>query len=373
VATLTGKSPLATRVLYPPNILNGVDAYQHLPALLKRQGYRNIEAAVPYYVDAENLNMQDGFESINGREVVNQQVYDLLTKYWFSDAAYFLSSLNERLGDRLEHIFYQERMLNPYLVVTQRSEPLEDRAKLNDLFAFMEQSEQPVFAHLHFMGTHGAYFAPSRQIFSAGQEQTEEWMTDFYDDAILEFDGYVGEVVSYLEDSGEMDNTLLVILSDHTQKYWVNKRLPLIMHFPGGEHAGRLQANTQNLDIAPTILDYLGVELPLWMEGASLIGADLDPERLITAARVKNALNEEDGFYSLEPGNLQPPFFQFGHFGIIQCQWWFEIDTEAQNWTWGEIEGHTSPCSGSGEARLEGVKDALQAKLIENGFLPAED
>lgn len=372
VATLTGKSPLATRVLYPPNILNGVNAYQNLPALLKLIGYKNIQAAVPHYVDAENLNFRDSFDIVNGRQVENQQVNVFLTKYWYPDAAYFLSSLAERLSERLEHIFFQERMRNPYLVVTNEYEPLEDRAKLNDLFTFMDQSEGPVFAHLHFMGTHGAKFAPSRQVFSAGQEQSEDWMTDFYDDAILEFDSYVGEVINYLESSGKMDNTLLVILSDHTQKYFVNRRLPLIMHFPGGENAGRISANTQNMDIAPTILDYLGLEQPQWLDGASLIGDDVDPERYILGARVKNAMNEEDGFFSLESGNLQPPFFQFGHFGMIQCQWWFEMDAKTQNWTWGEIEGHTNPCPGSGEERLEEAKAALQAKLIDNGFLTEE-
>lgn len=373
VATLTGKSPLGTRVLYPPNILSGSDAYQHLPAILKRQGYQNIEAGVPHYVDAESLNMRDGFDYVNGRRVENQQLNNILSKYWYSDAAYFLSSLNERLSARLEHIFYQERMLNPYLLVTQVSELIDDRAKLNELFSFMEQSEEPVFAHLHFLGTHGAYFYPSRQVYSAGQEQTEPWMTDFYDDAILEFDGYVGELVSYLEASGEMDNTLLVIFTDHTQGYGVNERLPLIIYFPGGEHAGRMQVNTQNLDIAPTILDFLGLEQPQWMGGDSLIGGMLEPERYIIGAQVGHVVSEEADLYSLDLEALQPPFYQFRIFNVLQCQWWFHMEAETQKWTWGVIEGHTDPCSGDGEERLEGAQAALRTKLIETGFLPAQE
>ena len=90
-------------------------------------------------------------------------------------------------------------------------------------------------------------------------------MVDYYDDAILSFDQYAGEVIDSLKASGEYDNTILIINSDHAMQYRMEERIPLIIHFPGDDHAGRISQNVQNLDIAPTILDYLGMAEPAWM------------------------------------------------------------------------------------------------------------
>ena len=104
-------------------------------------------------------------------------------------------------------------------------------------------------------------------------------MTDFYDDSILTFDHYLGEVLNALEQTGKINNTILVIYSDHPMRYNARHRVPLVIHFPNDEFAGRIETNVQNLDIAPTILDYLGVNQPTWMVGKSLLGDDLPENR----------------------------------------------------------------------------------------------
>jgi arylsulfatase A-like enzyme len=84
-------------------------------------------------------------------------------------------------------------------------------------------------------------------------------MTDFYDDAILNFDHQTEKIVEYLKENGEFDNTLLVIYSDHGQHWTITDKLPLIIHIPEDAYQGILTANTQNVDIAPTILDYMQI------------------------------------------------------------------------------------------------------------------
>jgi arylsulfatase len=95
------------------------------------------------------------------------------------------------------------------------------------------------------------------QKFSAGQsiQDQEPWSDDFYDDSILDFDMNVGEVIDELTKLGLLENTILIIGSDHGQQWNQLNRLPLIIRFPQGQYAGRIQTNVQNLDIAPTILD----------------------------------------------------------------------------------------------------------------------
>ena len=53
-ATLTGKLPLTTRVLFAPDILQGTDEYQHLPGILKSAGYRTVFLGEKYYDDVNS-------------------------------------------------------------------------------------------------------------------------------------------------------------------------------------------------------------------------------------------------------------------------------------------------------------------------------
>jgi arylsulfatase A-like enzyme len=115
------------------------------------------------------------------------------------------------------------------------------------------------------MGTHGSCFTPQVRVFSKGEKQDRPWMVDFYDDANLSFDTYVGKVIDHLKATGEFEKIILIIYTDHGEKDKINERIPLIIHFPGDEYAGRIKQNVQNLDIAPTILTYLGIPQPDWM------------------------------------------------------------------------------------------------------------
>ena len=67
-----GKHPLRTRVMYLPDILVGAESYQHLPGILRAQGYYAVQYGFPYYVDAYSLNMLDSFDVANGRALSHQ-------------------------------------------------------------------------------------------------------------------------------------------------------------------------------------------------------------------------------------------------------------------------------------------------------------
>jgi arylsulfatase A-like enzyme len=94
-------------------------------------------------------------------------------------------------------------------------------------------------------------------------------------DSILNFDTQVGEIVDALIKKDLFNNSIIIIGSDHGQKWTISNRIPLIIHFPKGEYSGKVEVNAQNLDIAPPILDYLGIDIPIWMQGQSLISDNL--------------------------------------------------------------------------------------------------
>jgi glucan phosphoethanolaminetransferase (alkaline phosphatase superfamily) len=364
---LTGKPPAQTRVLYPPNILTGVDAYQHLPGILRNKGYHAVEIGVPHYVDAYQVNMLGGFDSVNDRSIPESSLVKSIRELGLGMNAYFASILVDRISDRLLHIFFIREMENPYEIVTQPVGIQHDQERLDQIVDLIKDTERPLFLHVHMMGTHGAKFSPEKQNFSLGKTQDEDWMTDFYDDSILTFDHYIGEVLEVLEQTNKIDNTILIVYSDHPMKYDVRLRIPLLIHFPNDEFAGRIKTNVQNLDIAPTILDYLDINQPLWMEGNSLLKGDPADNRLVFSHGAPIA-KQSKGKWVIDFSRVKPPFYQFTSSFIFNCQKWYRLNTIDMIWDSGTIPDHTNPCSEDELLPMDQIKTALAEYLTAKGF-----
>ena len=98
-------------------------------------------------------------------------------------------------------------------------------------------------------------------------------------------DHNVGRLLKLLEESGQRENTLVVFMSDHGEIngdhgltgsgcrfYEGMVRVPLFMSLPGRFQSGlRSEALVELIDVAPTILELVGVPMPERMEGRSLL------------------------------------------------------------------------------------------------------
>jgi hypothetical protein len=216
------------------------------------------------------------------------------------------------------------------------------------------------------IGTHGSLFSPEKQKYSVGKTQDEKWMTDFYDDSILAFDNYMGELVKALEENDKINNTILIIYTDHPMKYDIRLRIPLLIHFPNNQYAGQIKNNTQNLDIAPTILDYLGIQTPQWMGGKSLIEGDTPKDRLIFGTSTEPPIDLSEDLIASTLG--KPPFHQFTFFTVIDCHKWYSLNLITMTWESGEVAGHTNPCTEDSLLSMDQIKDALAEYLSTHGF-----
>lgn len=100
---------------------------------------------------------------------------------------------------------------------------------------------------------------------------------------IPSIDETVAKLREALENSGQLDHTVIIFTSDNGmllgEKGIVGKelaydpsiRVPLVMRLPGAAHNGRRVAQpVLNLDWAPTLLDLAGASAPIEMHGASL-------------------------------------------------------------------------------------------------------
>lgn len=95
-------------------------------------------------------------------------------------------------------------------------------------------------------------------------------------------DDNVKRVIEHLKSEGLYDNTIIIYTGDQgfylgehnfTDKRWgyeEGMRMPFIIRYPKTIKAGtRSDAITENVDFAPTILDFAGVETPSQMQGKS--------------------------------------------------------------------------------------------------------
>jgi arylsulfatase A-like enzyme len=107
---------------------------------------------------------------------------------------------------------------------------------------------------------------------------------DWYDGSIRGADVEFGRILEKLSELQIADDTLVVVFSDHGQEFLEHgghfheenvygelTNVPLLMSWPSGLPEGRVVAETvQLLDLAPTILDLAGLEIPERMQGQSL-------------------------------------------------------------------------------------------------------
>ncbi len=368
VSIMTSKLPTQTRLLYPPDIVTGLNSYQHLPGILNNLGYETVEFGVQYYVDSFNLNLQNGFDIANNRTISTGELTSLGARLGFENEAYFLTRLTWRISDRILHIFFIHDMVNPYAVVTEPVSDISDETKIDQAMALFDHPSAPLFIHIHLLGTHGGYYIPDTRVYSAGEKQVEEWMTDFYDDTLLGFDRYVGQVIDRLKADGQFDNTILIIYTDHNKAFKVDQRIPLIIHFPAGEQAGEITKNVQNMDIAPTILDYLGLSIPGWMNGESLLNGGPTNQRLIFSTGTDEMKPNEEDIEFLDPALNKPPFYQFSFFNVLDCQKMYSLDLTTYNWTSEDVSGYVNPCQSKDLLSMDQIKQAVYLRLAQDGF-----
>ncbi|WP_372757528.1 sulfatase [Mariniflexile sp.] len=135
-----------------------------------------------------------------------------------------------------------------------------------------------------------AYYDPVIADFKAKNPQGKElalwkynrYMHDYLR-TIQSVDDGVGEVLDYLKENGLEENTIVVYTSDQGfylgEHGWFDKRFmyeesfrtPILVKYPKEIKPGTVVDElVQNLDFAPTFLDYAGVEIPEDIQGESL-------------------------------------------------------------------------------------------------------
>lgn len=143
--------------------------------------------------------------------------------------------------------------------------------------------------HFEIGGVSGARFllkivnSPRRARF---QEDDLPVLRQLYDCGVAYVDEQMGLLEDALKDLNLLDDTVIIITSDHGEEFLEHSRLShqqdygeclrvplIIIEPPGPEKAERIDSLVEGIDLAPTILELAGVALPEEMMGLSLLPA----------------------------------------------------------------------------------------------------
>jgi len=352
---LTGRYPTDVQVFRYPDVLSGDDSFKHLPGILKAYGYHTVEVGAAHYVDAAKLNLLDGFDIVNGRSV-SQPIADTLRKVLGNTpSTQFMATMLGRAEERLLHIFYIQSMSNAIKEVEDPNARDTDEQRVEQINQLFDQADRPLFIFAHFMDTHGPQFSYSEQVFSK-DDSTRDWDVYHYQDAILTFDGNLEKIYNHLEETGKLENTIVVIYTDHGFMYTVHNRIPLIIRFPEQAHAGTRTSNLQVIDVPATLLDYLDISQPEWMSGDSFLTEETP------------AMREIISIVAGSPKKIKPPFFQIKSVVFTVCQKSYSFNVQENTFTSKLVTGHTAPCDPASLPTEEDIRARMIAYLEEHGY-----
>jgi arylsulfatase A-like enzyme/uncharacterized membrane protein YbhN (UPF0104 family) len=159
------------------------------------------------------------------------------------------------------------------------------------------QSRSPWFLFVGYMDPHDPYFAHpydgsgyARAAHQRPDPSEAPRLAELYDGEITYWDAEFGKLLDGLRERGLYDELTIVVTSDHgeefnehggfwhgTTLYDEQVRVPLLVKLPNARRGGTVVGHwVQSIDLMPTVLRQLGVEVPEAVQGGDLfVGTDV--------------------------------------------------------------------------------------------------
>ena len=218
----------------------------------------------------------------------------------------------------------------------------------------------PWFLWLHYMDPHGAYEPPSEHRRAAADRELVDLVPEsasrrqriarynvpkdlwvdpdtfdaaavraLYDSEVRFLDAELGRLFDALRAAGELERTMIVLTADHgeslgEQDYYFEHgancgestvRVPLLVRAPGVA-AGRRSTPASLVDVAPTVLELLGLARPT-TGGSALRGESLAPALRGAERSVRPLFSEKVERADL-PGAVQQKAVRLGRWKLVQ-------------------------------------------------------
>jgi arylsulfatase A-like enzyme/Tfp pilus assembly protein PilF len=267
-------------------------AFAHNPLTLPSHANIMTGMTPPYHGvhDNENFNLRDQFLTL--AEYLKAQGYS-------TGAVVGACPLDSRFGIAQGFDFYEDNVApkgSPRNSIGERSASAVAALAEN----WLSWQKPGWFFWMHVFDPHYPY-EPPEPFLSQYPEKP-------YNGEVAYVDSVLGEFFKYLEENGHLEQTLIILTSDHGESlgdhgekthgmlaYNSTLWVPLIVSFPGLKPA-RIEQRAAHIDIFPTVCDLLGLEKPAVLQGVSLV----------PAMKGKKIPSRQIYFESLEP------YYNFG-------------------------------------------------------------
>jgi len=335
MSIMTGQRPWTHRIWYRTESKAVSNYKDNLPLILKDYGYTNYGFVQNHNANPETLGIKDAF-------VIRDKAYTfwITRNQWYDEYAKFFTSKHIIA----EWVFENNPFINslnlkffrhPIFTSLIRSETVYNRF----LEAISQNLEQPFFAYIHVYPPHSLYLPPkpymgmfgNTEKFNTDEKQINSSLIDDYypperqkdvddirkryDEFILYSDQQFKAFLIRLSKTIDMSNTIIILSSDHGESfshgfvghgydelYEPLVHVPLIIKTPWNTKGQTIDMPVEQIDIAPTILEFADIPVPNWMEGRSLIpllvvpkyrdqsreGKILEPRPLFSMQLIKN-------------------------------------------------------------------------------------
>ena len=271
--------------------------------------FRQFHANIDQFVPREDLFIEDAklFSSfVNDEDISSIGMTRTLNQ---KEEGYSYSLFLSRIYSFLQEI--AERNLKKYRTNFPRGLPQINRLEsfyileqaIDYWIGTLQTASQPYLGYFHFLPPHNpyntrtdfynnfrgdGYLIPKKptHVFSRnGSFEGLNRLNTYYDEFILYADEEFGRFYKSLQDSGKLENTWLILTSDHGELFERGvsghstqmlhqpiMRIPLVVFEPGRNSRLDITENTSAIDVLPTILKLTGHEIPAWIEGKTLPG-----------------------------------------------------------------------------------------------------
>ena len=170
-----------------------------------------------------------------------------------------------------------------------------------------EHSQEKFFAWIHYFDPHNPYESHEKDGISYdsdfdphpyGTSKPAKVLQDIahYDAEITFADRSVGEIIDLLDELNLTEDTIVILTSDHGEELYQHHqimghafflydssiRIPLIIRYPNRFPASkRIDQLVESVDIMPTLLELLNIQIPDGIDGESLL-AVIDKDKKIS-------------------------------------------------------------------------------------------
>jgi arylsulfatase A-like enzyme len=298
-ANATGTIPSVLTLLTGRHPLSHGRLNRELPPRPEARNLLNLLSVHGYSIGAVTSNGEafDALQSIRSELKFTEEMAFRFNLFpWLHPAGIYPTRFSGRLYDDLAGML-------PFLAFPRRASM---EGNISDTIAqvknLMVRLNAPFFLFIHVQEPHGPYQLPdgfelisvsvdSSKLktyapYSPALQPVVDVYRGLYELTIKRMDSELG---NFLEEMLREKDILVILTGDHGESfergyflhgkelYENSTKVPLLIHYPGQKKGERVEGLTQSTDIAPTILNLLGIPKPSWMEGQSLKPVALPP------------------------------------------------------------------------------------------------